>query len=52
MFGGWGLSVDGLTVAIVTDLGDGDTFWLKADADTLTRFEAAGCKRFGVVQHK
>ena len=46
MFGGWGLSVDGLTVAIVTDLGDGDTLWLKADADTLARYEAAGCKRF------
>ncbi|MEO6626868.1 MAG: TfoX/Sxy family protein [Burkholderiaceae bacterium] len=46
MFGGWGLSVDGLTVAIVTDLGDGDTLWLKADADTLARFEGAGCKRF------
>ena len=46
MFGGWGLSVEGLTVAIVTDLGDGDTLWLKADADTLARVEAAGCKRF------
>ena len=46
MFGGWSLSIDGLTVAIVTDLGDGDTLWLKADADTLARFEAAGCKRF------
>lgn len=46
MFGGWGLSVDGLTVAIVADLGDGDTLWLKADADTLARFEGAGCKRF------
>ena len=46
MFGGWGLSIDGLTVAIVADLGDGDRLWLKADADTLARFEAAGCKRF------
>ena len=46
MFGGWGLSINGLTVAIVTDLGDGDTLWLKADADTLARFEAVGCKRF------
>lgn len=46
MFGGWGLSVEGLTVAILTDLGDGDTLWLKADAETLARFEAAGCKRF------
>jgi DNA transformation protein and related proteins len=46
MFGGWGLSVEGLTVAIVADLGDGDTLWLKADADSLARFEAAGCRRF------
>ena len=46
MFGGWGLSIDGLTVAIVADLGDGDRLWLKADADTLARFEAVGCKRF------
>jgi hypothetical protein len=27
MFGGWGLSVDGLTVAIVADLGQGDRLW-------------------------
>ena len=46
MFGGWGLSVDGLTIAIVADLGDGDTLWLKADTDTLARFEGAGCMRF------
>ncbi len=46
MFGGWGLSVEGLTVAIVADLGDGDTLWLKADTDTFSRFEGAGCRRF------
>ena len=46
MFGGWGLSVDGLTVAIVADLGQGDRLWLKADADTRAQFEAAGCARF------
>lgn len=46
MFGGWGLSVEGLTIAIVADLGDGDTLWLKADPDTLGRYEAAGCRRF------
>jgi len=46
MFGGWGLSVDGLNVAIVADLGDGDTLWLKADNETLRQFEAAGCRRF------
>ena len=35
MFGGWGLSVEGLTVAIVADLGNGDTLWLKADSNSL-----------------
>ena len=46
MFGGWGLSVDGLTVALVADLGSGDKLWLKADDDTRRLFEAAGCARF------
>lgn len=46
MFGGWGLSVEGVTVAIVADLGDGDTLWLKAAPGALARFEAAGCRRF------
>lgn len=46
MFGGWGLSLDGLTVAIVADLGQGDALWLKADADNRAVFEAAGCARF------
>ena len=46
MFGGWGLSVDGLTIAIVTDLGSGEKLWLKADEETRVRFEAAGCTRF------
>lgn len=46
MFGGWGLSIDGLTVAIVTDLGQGDKLWLKADEQTRGVFEAAHCARF------
>ncbi len=46
MFGGWGLSTDGLTIGIVTDLGSGDKLWLKASEDTRSRFEAAGCARF------
>nr|WP_315465114.1 TfoX/Sxy family protein [uncultured Rhodoferax sp.] len=46
MFGGWGISCDGLTVAIIADLGDGDTLWLKASADTRAIFDAEGCKRF------
>lgn len=46
MFGGWGISTDGLTVAIVADLGAGDILWLKADAQSRAQFEAAGCARF------
>ena len=42
MFGGHGVYVDGLFVAIVV----GDTLYLKADAETLPRFEAAGCTPF------
>jgi DNA transformation protein len=46
MFGGWGISVDGMTIAILANLGGGDTLWLKANADTQPVFEAAGCQRF------
>ncbi|MGH8822648.1 MAG: TfoX/Sxy family protein [Rhodoferax sp.] len=46
MFGGWGISTGGLTLALMTDLGHGDRLWLKADADSRARFEAAGCERF------
>ena len=46
MFGGWGVSADGLTIALLADLGSGEKLWLKADADTCHRFEAAGCARF------
>ena len=46
MFGGWGISVDGMTIAILANLGGGDTLWLKAHADTQAVFEAAGCQRF------
>lgn len=49
MFGGWGISVDGLTFAIIADLGGGDKLWLKADDDVRSRFEAAGCERFMYV---
>ena len=47
MFGGYGISRDGLTVAIMTDLGQGEKLWLKADDDSRALFEAAGCQRFG-----
>lgn len=46
MFGGYGISVEGLTLAILADLGQGERLWLKADAQTRSVFEAAGCQRF------
>lgn len=46
MFGGWGISVDGLNVAILANLGGGDTLWLKATDESRAQFEAAGCQRF------
>lgn len=46
MFGGYGISTDGLTVAILVDLGAGEKLWLKADATSRPIFEAAGCERF------
>jgi len=49
MFGGWGISVDGLTIALVADLGGGERLWLKADEQTRRRFEEAGGERFTYV---
>jgi len=46
MFGGFGISTDGLTFALVADLGSGETLWLKADEATRGLFEAQGCGRF------
>jgi DNA transformation protein len=46
MFGGWGISTDGLTVAILANLGQGDTLWLKANDNSKPVFEAEGCARF------
>ena len=46
MFGGYGISTEGLTVAILADLGAGEKLWLKADATSRPLFEAAGCERF------
>lgn len=42
MFGGAGLSLDGMTFAIVLD----DQLWLKTDAETIPRFEAEGSRPF------
>ena len=46
MFGGWGISHDGLTFAIIAELGSGERLYLKTDAQTGPRFEAEGCERF------
>ncbi|WP_332776363.1 TfoX/Sxy family protein [Polaromonas sp.] len=46
MFGGFGISTGGLSIALVADLGQGEKLWLKADQDTRHLFEAAGCERF------
>lgn len=43
MFGGAGLSVEGLTFAIVVD----EALWLKVDDETRATFEAEGCEPFG-----
>lgn len=42
MFGGWGISADGLTFAIIAF----DQLYLKADAQTQAQFVAAGCAPF------
>jgi len=46
MFGGHGISTGGLTLALLADLGQGQTLWLKGGPDTCAVFEAAGCRRF------
>ena len=51
MFGGWGISVEGVTIAIIADLSPKDTgsnekLYLKVDDVTKKQFEAAGGKRF------
>ena len=46
MFGGFGISTGGLSIALIADLGQGEKLWLKADPGTRPLFEAAGCERF------
>ena len=46
MFGGYGISTDGITLALLADLGAGEKLWLKADEASRPLFEAAGCERF------
>jgi DNA transformation protein len=52
MFGGFGLSTDGLTIAIIADLGNGEKLWLKASDDNRHTWEAAGCERFTYTASK
>jgi DNA transformation protein len=52
MFGGWGISTDGLTIAIIASLGGPERLWLKASDDTRGQFEAAGCARFSYDMSK
>jgi DNA transformation protein len=53
MFGGWGISVDGVTIAVIADLGklggSNQKLYLKVDAITKVQFEAAGGKRFEML---
>jgi DNA transformation protein and related proteins len=50
MFGGWGISVDGVTIAVIADLGNlggsNQKLYLKVNDLTRKQFEAAGGKRF------
>ncbi len=46
MFGGWGISIEGMTLAIITNLGGGEKLWLKGDEEARARYETAGCERF------
>jgi DNA transformation protein len=49
MFGGYGISTEGLTLGILADLGQGEKLWLKAGPQTRSVFEAAGCERFSYL---
>ncbi len=46
MFGAWGISTGGYTIAIVADRGSGERLWLKADGAVRSYYEVAGCERF------
>lgn len=51
MFGGWGIYIDGLSIAWLIDLspkgaGSNEKLYLKANDATRAQYEAAGCQRF------
>ena len=53
MFGGWGISLDGVTIAIIADLGklggSNQSLFLKVNDSTKAQFEVAGGKRFEML---
>ena len=53
MFGGWGIYVDGVTIAVIADLtklgGSNEKLYLKVDEVTKLQFEAAGGTRFEML---
>ncbi len=46
LFGGFGISVDGLTLALMTNLGGGDKLYLKTTDDSAVQFRLAGGEQF------
>lgn len=53
MFGGWGISVEGVTIAVIADLtklgGTNEKLYLKVDDVSKKQFEAAGGTRFEML---
>lgn len=51
MFGGWGIYIDGMSIAWIIDLtpkgtGNNEKLYLKASDETRAQYEAVGCQRF------
>ena len=46
MFGGFGTSTDGLTIAILADLDECERLWLKGNHSARSQYETAGYKMF------
>ena len=53
MFGGWGISVDGVTIAVIADLthlgGANVKLYLKVDDSSKAQFETVGGQRFEML---
>lgn len=48
MFGGWVISIDGMTLAIIAKAGGNERLWLKADDEVRAQWEALGCERISM----